>query len=125
MSKPRILVVDDEPIVRISCRRALEPEGYEVAQAENANAGLELLAADRFDLVLTDLKMPGMDGIEFLRNIKSRWPETQVVIITGYQTIDTAVLSIKLGAYDYVNKPFTPHQLSDVVRRALNKDSVA
>lgn len=125
MSKARILVVDDEPIVRISCRRALEPEGYEVAQAENAHAGLEMLAAEKFDLVLTDLKMPGMDGIEFLRNIKLRWPETQVVVVTGYQTIDTAVLSIKLGAYDYVNKPFTPHQLSDVVCRALNKDSVA
>lgn len=125
MSKARILVVDDEPIVRISCRRTLEPEGYEVAHAENALAGLDMLTAEKYDIVLTDMKMPGMDGIEFLRNIKMRWPDTQVVVVTGYQTIDTAVLSIKLGAYDYVNKPFTPHQLLDVVSRALNRDSVA
>lgn len=120
MSKGRILVVDDESIVRISCERILGPEGYEVVGAPEAAEGLRLLGEESFDLVLTDLKMPGMDGIEFLKRIKERWAEIRVVIVTGYQTIDSAVRSIKLGAFDYVNKPFSPDQLKDVVQRALN-----
>ncbi len=120
MSMPKILVVDDEQIVRLSCERALVPKGYEVLQADHAQAGLEVLGREKVDLVLTDLKMPGMDGLEFLKQVKDSWPEVVVVMITGYQTIDTAVKSIKLGAYDYINKPFTPAQLNDVVGRALN-----
>lgn len=119
MSKGRILVVDDEQIVRLSCERALGPAGYEIDVAVDAYEGLKKLESGSFDLVLTDLKMPGMDGIEFLEKVKAGWPEVQVVIVTGYQTIDTAVKSIKLGAFDYVNKPFTPEQIKEVVERAL------
>lgn len=120
MSAGRILVVDDEQIVRMSCERALGPKGYEVILADHAQAGLEILGREKIDLVLTDLKMPGMDGLEFLQKVKESWPRVIVVMITGYQTIDTAVKSIKLGAYDYINKPFTPSQLNDVVARALS-----
>ena len=119
MSAGRILVVDDEQIVRMSCERALVPKGYEVVLADHAQAGLEILGSEKIDLVLTDLKMPGMDGLEFLKAVKETWPQVAVVMITGYQTIDTAVKSIKLGAYDYINKPFTPAQLNEVVARAL------
>jgi DNA-binding NtrC family response regulator len=119
MSKGKILVVDDEDIVRTSCSRTLSPEGYEVRLAKNGAEGLKMANEDRFDLVLTDLKMPDMDGIEVLRIIKEKWPETAVIIVTGYQTVDTAVKAIKLGAYDYIEKPFTPDALISAVAEAL------
>ncbi|MBS1114605.1 MAG: response regulator [Nitrospirae bacterium] len=120
MSKGRILVVDDEDIVRTSCSRTLSPEGYEVKLAKNGSEGLKMAREDKFDLVLTDLKMPDMDGIEVLRIIKEQWPETEVIIVTGYQTVDTAVKAIKLGAYDYIEKPFTPDALISAVTEALS-----
>lgn len=119
MSKGRILVVDDEDIVRTSCSRTLSPEGYEVRLAKNGVEGLKMASEERFDLVLTDLKMPDMDGIEVLRIIKEKWPETAVIIVTGYQTVDTAVKAIKLGAYDYIEKPFTPDALISAVTEAI------
>jgi len=119
MSKGRILVVDDEDIVRTSCSRTLSPEGYEVRLARNGVEGLKMASEERFDLVLTDLKMPDMDGIEVLRIIKEKWPETAVIIVTGYQTVDTAVKAIKLGAYDYIEKPFTPDALISAVDEAM------
>jgi DNA-binding NtrC family response regulator len=119
MSKGRILVVDDEDIVRTSCSRTLSPEGYEVRLAKNGVEGLKMASEERFDLVLTDLKMPDMDGIEVLRIIKEKWPETAVIIVTGYQTVDTAVKAIKLGAYDYIEKPFTPDSLISAVAEAM------
>ena len=119
MSKGRILVVDDEDIVRTSCSRTLSPEGYEVRLAKNGVEGLKMASEERFDLVLTDLKMPDMDGIEVLRIIKGKWPETAVIIVTGYQTVDTAVKAIKLGAYDYIEKPFTPDALISAVAEAM------
>jgi DNA-binding NtrC family response regulator len=121
MSKGRILVVDDEDIVRTSCSRTLSPEGYEVRLAKNGVEGLKIANEERFDLVLTDLKMPDMDGIEVLRIIKEKWPETEVIIVTGYQTVDTAVKAIKLGAYDYIEKPFTPDALISAVDDALTR----
>jgi DNA-binding NtrC family response regulator len=119
MSKARILVIDDEDIVRISCDRALSPEGFEVVMAKSGFEGLELLEKEKFDLVLSDLKMPDMDGIEVLKKIKEQWPDVEVIIITGYQTVDTAVKSIKLGAYDYIEKPFSPDVLITAVTKAL------
>jgi DNA-binding NtrC family response regulator len=119
MSKGRILVVDDEDIVRTSCSRTLSPEGYEVRLAKNGVEGLKMASEERFDLVLTDLKMPDMDGIEVLRIIREKWPETAVIIVTGYQTVDTAVKAIKLGAYDYIEKPFTPDALISAVAEAM------
>lgn len=119
MSKGKILVVDDEEIVRTSCSRTLVPEGYDVRLAKNGVEGLRLAAEERFDLVLTDLKMPDMDGIDVLRNIKEKWPETHVIIVTGYQTVDTAVKAIKLGANNYIEKPFTPDALLSAVTEAL------
>ncbi len=111
MSKGKILVIDDEDIVRLSCSRSLVPQGYELKMAKNGPEGLKILEEETFDLVLTDLKMPNMDGIEVLGTIKERWPKTDVVIVTGYQTVETAVKAIKIGAFDYVEKPFTPDSL--------------
>jgi len=121
MSKGKILVIDDEDIVLISCKRALLPEGFEVKTAQNGIEGLKMIEEERFDLVFTDLKMPDIDGIEVLRIIKQRWPETGVIIITGYQTVNSAVAAIKLGAYDYIEKPFTPDGIINAVNRALEE----
>lgn len=119
MKKGKILVIDDEDIVRTSCCRTLVPEGYDMKTAGNGFEGLKMLEEEKFDLVLTDLKMPDMDGIEVLKKIKEEWPEIMVIIITGYQTVDTAVKSIKLGAFDYIEKPFTPDTLIAAVAKAL------
>ena len=120
MNKGRILVIDDEEIIGESCRRVLEPAGYEVDTATSGGEGLQVLRKDAIDLVLTDLKMPDMDGIEVLKKIKQDWPGVEVIIITGYQTVDTAVKSIKLGAFDYIEKPFTPDALINAVSKALD-----
>lgn len=115
----RVLVIDDEAIVRVSCERVLTPEGYDVVVTSRGDEAIELLERESFDIVLTDLKMPDMDGLEVLRTIKQRWPDIQVIIITGYGTISTAVQAIKLGAYEYIEKPFTPEDILKVVREAL------
>jgi DNA-binding NtrC family response regulator len=119
MSKGKILVIDDESIVRTSCSRSLTPEGYDVKLSQNGADAMKMLEEESFDLVLTDLKMPDIDGIEVLKMIKQRWPQTEVIVVTGYQTVDTAVKSIKLGAFDYLEKPFTPDSLIAAVNNAM------
>ncbi len=119
----RVLVIDDEAIVRVSCQRVLEPEGFEVDVTARGDEALEMMQSKQYDVVLTDLKMPDMDGLEVLKEIKKRWPEVQVIIITGYGTISTAVQAIKLGAYDYIEKPFTPEDILNVVKKALEEKS--
>lgn len=121
MSKGKILVIDDEEIVRISCNRLLGPEGYEVALAKSAIEGFEKLRQEPFDIVLTDLKMPDIDGIEVLRRVKEEWPEVEVIMVTGYQTITSAVQAIKLGAFDYIEKPFTPDGLLTTIEKAIKQ----
>ena len=119
MDKQRILVIDDEAIVRVSCDRVLGPEGYHVELTSRGDEALRRLDAERFDLVLTDLKMPDMDGLEVLKKIKEKWPHIPVIIITGYGTISTAVQAIKLGAYEYIEKPFNPEDILSAVKRSL------
>ncbi|MCL5023744.1 MAG: response regulator [Nitrospirae bacterium] len=121
MSKPRILVIDDEEIVRISCRKCLAPEGYEVDLAGSGAEGMRVLAETPYDLVLTDLKMPDMDGMEFLMKIKEARPGTKVIMITGYSTVEHAEEAMLLGACNYVEKPFTPDTLIRAVREALGE----
>jgi len=116
----KILVIDDEPIVRTSCIRLLGPEGYEVKSASSGKEALELLENEPFNLVLLDLKMPDMDGIEVLKKIKDTWPDTKVVMITGYSTVETAVKTLKLGAFSYLEKPFTPDTLLETAREAFS-----
>ena len=118
---PAILIVDDEDIVRKSCVRILSPEGYTLETAKNAGDALKKLNNKTFDLVLTDLVMPDVTGIDLLKKIKEEWPETEVIIITGYGTVKTAVDALKYGAYDYIEKPFTPDALVNAVGRCLEK----
>ncbi len=118
---PRILAVDDEQVVCESIRRVLTPEGYQVTTTTSAREGLELVRRETFDLLLLDIKMPQVGGIEFLREVRSVSPETEVVIVTGYATIETAVEAIKLGAFDYLEKPVSPPQLIVAAARALER----
>ena len=115
----KILVVDDEAIVRISCQKTLSNEEYEVKSASSGKEGLEMLLNESFDLVLLDLKMPDIDGIEVLKKIRDSSLDTKVIMITGYATIDTAVVSLKLGAHNYLEKPFTPDALLEAVSEAI------
>ncbi len=117
----KVLVIDDEAIVRISTKRTLVPEGYEVMLTDSGKAGIEALEKESYDLVLLDLKMPDMGGIEVLAVIMDKWPDTKVIIVTGYSTVDTAVQALRLGAFNHIEKPFTPDSLLAAVDEVFNK----
>lgn len=117
----QILVVDDEQVMREGCQRILSKRGWGVALARDGREGLDALKKNRFDMVLLDLKMPGMSGIEVLKEARSIDPKLLVMVITGYATIEFAVEAMKIGAYDFISKPFSPDQLILVIERALEK----
>jgi DNA-binding NtrC family response regulator len=121
MKKTSILVIDDEEVMRDSCRQVLTRQRHDVQTASEGAAGLGLLAEHDFDLVMLDLKMPGLAGMEVLDRIKQAAPETIVIIITAHATIAAAVEAMKLGAYDILPKPFTPDELLAIVNRALER----
>jgi len=124
MTKAKILVVDDEEIVLKSCRKILEGGGYEVFTALSGQEAFDLLKSEPFDIVITDIKMPGIDGMEVLEKVKEEYPDILVIIITGYSTVQSAVQAMKLGAFDYIPKPFTPDEVLVVVEKALEKKSL-
>lgn len=115
----RILVVDDERVVLASVRKALRKDDYEIDTVERAADGLELLGQRSYDVVLTDLMMPEVDGLELLARVRDLGLDVQTIMITGYPTVKTALKAKKLGAFEYVTKPFTRHELRSVVVRAL------
>lgn len=117
--KTKVLVIDDEEVVRRSVTRALDGERWQVEQAANGANGLRALDRQPYDVVLLDLRMPGMDGVEVLGHIKQRWPETEVIVITGYPAIDTAKQAMQLGAYDYLAKPVGPDEVMDAANGAV------
>lgn len=103
--KLKILIVDDEPDMVSTLDELLTEEGHHVDSAYNSQDALERLETFTYDLILTDLSMPGIDGISLLKESKNRYPETEVIVITGYGTIDNAVEATKLGAFNYLIKP--------------------
>jgi signal transduction histidine kinase len=122
MNKPaRILVVDDELGIREGCRRALTPHGFEVDVAENAPIGLRKLREGQFDILLLDIMMPGMSGMEMLREVREIAPDLIVIIITGYATVELSVQAIREGAHDFIAKPFTSELLLQVINRELER----
>ena len=118
-SKSKVLVVDDEPSASELCMMLLKDMGFDVEQAESGPRALAILESGPTDIVLTDVRMPGMNGIELLGAIKERYPQTAVVIMTGYGTIPSAVEAIKLGAYDYITKPFAVEEFRQVFKRLV------
>jgi len=117
----QILVIDDDKAMRDACYQILSRQGYQVEMAANARQGLTLLERISFDVILLDLVMPDLDGLETLKKIRAIDPELEVIIITGYGTIQSAVESIKAGAFHFLSKPFVPDDLRQVVSRALDK----
>jgi DNA-binding NtrC family response regulator len=117
-SSLRILVVDDEAIVRDSLLGWLRQDGHQVKAAESAKTALHLTAEEAFDIVLLDIKMPGMDGLELQARLSAALPDLTVVVMTAYASVETAVQAMKAGAYDYIVKPFDPEDLSMLIRRA-------
>jgi DNA-binding NtrC family response regulator len=122
--KISILIVDDEESVRDSLYNWFIEDGYRVECAENANKALSILESDNFDIILADIKMPGMDGLEMLRRIKLLKTETIVIVMTAFATVDTAVQALKDGAFDYITKPFDPDDLSHLIRNASKQISL-
>jgi two-component system, NtrC family, response regulator PilR len=121
MSMAKILVVDDDQGMRELLEIMLTREGYEVSTAGNAEKALARCRKEPFDLIITDLKMPKMDGISFLREVKDLFPETMVILITAYASGETAVTAMNEGAYDYIEKDFSIEDLKKIIRNALTK----
>jgi DNA-binding NtrC family response regulator len=119
--KISILIVDDEDSVRDSLYNWFIEDGFRVECAENAKKALTILESDQFDIILADIKMPGMDGLEMLRRIKSIKSDAIVIVMTAFATVDTAVKALKDGAYDYVTKPFDPDDLTHLIRNATKQ----
>ncbi|MBN2332588.1 MAG: sigma-54-dependent Fis family transcriptional regulator [Deltaproteobacteria bacterium] len=124
MTGVRVLIVDDEAVIRRGLCRVMEGRGYQAEASESGFGAIEKLQKTPFNIVITDLKMPGMDGIEVLKAIKILQPDVPVIIITGYSTVDTAVDAMKNGAFDYISKPFTPEQMIEMVEKALEQRTV-
>jgi len=117
--EPRILVVDDELGICQSCVKILSKEGHHVEYALNGYDALKMMQERPYDLIITDLKMSSMGGMEVLRRVKESYPDSIIIVITGYATVSSAVEVMKMGAFDYLPKPFTPEELRSVVHRAL------
>jgi DNA-binding NtrC family response regulator len=117
----RILIVDDDETVRRSYLRSLESTSCQVAAASDGEEALQTMEQNPFDVVLLDMRMPGQDGLSVLRTIKQKWPESEVVIITGYPTVDSAKEAVRLGAYDYVAKPVGPQDVINITDGAITR----
>ncbi len=118
-AQAKILVVDDEEVVRLSYLRILAGNNCKVEAVWTWMQVSQLMQQDPFDVVLLDLRMPGMDGMTVLKAIKQCWPESQVIIITGYPTLESAKQAVTLGAYDYLAKPVGPDQVIDATNNAM------
>jgi DNA-binding NtrC family response regulator len=118
-AKANVLVVDDEESVRRSYTRLLDQAHCNASSARDGAEALRAMQHQPFDVVLLDLRMPGADGLAVLEQIKQKWPASEVVVITGYPTIESAKLALQLGAYDYLAKPADPEDVIDAARGAM------
>jgi formate/nitrite transporter len=116
---PKILVIDDEMVVGESLRRTFQDDGYEIETVLSGQEGLQKARSEKFDLLIVDLKMPDISGLDVIKKIKEQQSDMMMVMITGYSTVDSATEALKTGAFDYIPKPFTPNEISSVVKNAL------
>ncbi|MBC8418432.1 MAG: response regulator [Desulfobacterales bacterium] len=119
-SRPRVLVVDDEKRIRDGCNMMLTEEGFFVVTAESGDLGLNMLTREHYDIVLLDLMMPGLSGLEVLEQIGASHPDTVIIVITGYATLEHAIEAMKKGAFDFIPKPFSPEELRVVIKKAMD-----
>ena len=120
----RVLVVDDEEIVRESLGGWLQEDGFQVSSAPDGRTAVEMMKRDRWNVMLVDLKMPGMDGLQVLEEARKLQPEAAIIMMTAYATVDTAVTAMKLGAFDYLVKPFDPEELSLLMQKVVAQQSL-
>lgn len=123
MSKAKILVVDDDKNIRRTVTMSLESLDYAVQTAFDGKDAMLQLTGDKYDLIVTDLKMPGMDGLKLLQEAIAKYPQIKIVLITAHGTVDNAVEAMKLGAVDFLQKPFTPKELRNMVYNILEEPS--
>jgi DNA-binding response OmpR family regulator len=119
-----ILIVDDEKNIRLTLSQALETLGGEIDAAANGEEALSKLKEREFGLILLDIRMPGMDGMEVLRQVREIRPDIRVIMITAYGTIESAVEAMKLGAVDFLQKPFDPEEIRELVSRVMDRDKI-
>ena len=117
--KAKILVVDDEEIIRLSYLRALAGESCKVEAVRNGSDALQMMRQHPFDVVLLDQRMPGIDGMSVLKTIKEKWPDSEVIMITGYPAVESAKEAVTLGAYDYLAKPIGPDDVINAANGAM------
>ena len=117
----RILIVDDDEVVRLSHLRSLTGARYKVEAVWDGIEALRAMEQRPFDVILLDLRMPGMDGMSVLKTIKERWPDSEVVVITGYASVETVKEAVELGAYDYLSKPVAPDEVIHAANGALTR----
>jgi len=121
MERPRILVVDDEKIICELIERTLKRNNYDIEIARNGKTAIEKTKESVFDILITDVRMPKINGMEVLREIKKVNPFIEVIVITGYPTVELAVEAIKIGAYDFITKPFDINKVQLMVNKCLEK----
>jgi len=119
MSQPRILIIDDEPLMRISIADALKAEGYQVKVAATGSEGVDCIKKEQFNIIISDLRLPGLDGLQVLQTCKEVSSRTGVIVITAHGSVETAVEAMKMGAYDYITKPFSMDELLLIVKRLV------
>ena len=117
--KPKILVVDDEKRVRDTCYKMLAADGFDVSRAESGDVGIQMIEKAHFDIILLDLMMPGMSGMDTLAWVRDMHPDTVVIVITGYATLEHSIEAMKKGAFDFLSKPFAPQDLRLVISKAV------
>src|SRR3712207_5450312 len=117
MRAPQVLIGDDEPLMRLSISDALTGMGYEVVTAATGTEGLARVSERPYDILISDLRLPGVDGLELLQACKQRSPRTEAIMITAHGSVETAVEAMKQGAYDYITKPFSMEELLLIVER--------
>jgi len=120
-AKSNVLIVDDDEVVRLIHLRSLTSVSCAAEAVDDGEDALRLMATQKFDVVLLDLRMPGMDGMTVLRTIKQKWPESEVVVITGYPTLETAKEAVRLGASDYLAKPVGPVEVINATGAAITR----
>src|SRR5262249_34924053 len=119
MTRERVLIVEDDDTLRHVTHVQVEREGYETRSVLSAEEAIPILEKSQQNLVLTDLNLPGMSGIDLLKRIRLEHPETAVIVMTAFGTVQTAVEAMKAGAYDYITKPVHPYELKALVKRSL------
>lgn len=119
--KANILIVDDEEVVRLSHLRSLEGTHCSTREAEDGLEALQVMEQHPADVILLDLRMPGLDGMDVLKTIKQRWPSSEVVVITGYPSLETAKEAVRLGAFNYLTKPLDPDEVIKAANDAITR----